>query len=409
MADAAPVSGTRQVWIVDALRTPVGRHRGALAAVRPDDLAATVIGAVVERSGLDPSGIDDVYLGCTNGVGEDSRNVARMAVLLAGLPDSVPGATVNRLCGSGMEAVAAAARAIRCGEGEVLVAGGVESMSRAPWAMLKPDLGQPWGDATLADTTIGWRFVNPAMPERATASMGETAENVAERYDVGREEQDAFALESHRRAIAAQTAGRFDDELISVSVPVRKGEPVVVSADEGPRPDANLESLSRLRPVFRQGGSVTAGNSSSINDGAAALVLCGDVAHFERPPLARIVAAATAGVNPALMGMGPVPATRLVLDRAGLSIDDIAVVELNEAFASQALACVRELDLPADRVNPNGGAIALGHPLGSSGARLLVTLAWELRRRNARYGLATMCIGVGQGIAVVVENPTYLT
>jgi 3-oxoadipyl-CoA thiolase len=400
------VSTSQDVWLVDALRTPVGRHRGALSGVRADDLAALVVGTVVERSRIEASRVDDVYLGCTNGVGEDSRNVARMAVLLAGLPDEVPGATVNRLCGSGMEAVAGAARAIRCGEGDVMVAGGVESMSRAPWAMLKPDRAQPWGDATMADTTIGWRFVNSAMPDRATASMGETAENVAERYAVGREDQDAFALESHRRAVAAQSDGRFNDELIAVTVPAPKGEAGSVVRDEGPRPDASLERLARLRPAFRAGGTVTAGNSSSINDGAAALLLCGDRALSEqnRAPLARILGSATAGVDPAYMGMGPVPATRRVLDRVGLAVDDIDVVELNEAFASQALACLRELGLDEDRVNPNGGAIALGHPLGCSGARLLVTLAWELRRRRARYGLATMCIGVGQGIAVVLEN-----
>jgi 3-oxoadipyl-CoA thiolase len=401
------MSGNHDVWIVDALRTPVGRHRGALAGVRPDDLAARVVGAVVERAGAEPSRVDDVYLGCTNGVGEDSRNVARMAVLLAGLPDEVPGATVNRLCGSGMEAVACASRAIACGEGDVLVAGGVESMSRAPWAMLKPDRAQPWGDATMADTTIGWRFVNSAMPDRATASMGETAENVAERSRVSREDQDRFALESHRRAVAARADGRFDDELIEVSVPVAKGDPIVVSVDEGPRADASLERLARLRPAFRDGGTVTAGNSSSINDGAAALLLCGDrgLERLGREPLARVMGAASAGVDPAYMGMGPVPATRRVLERVGLTLDDIDVVELNEAFASQSLACIRELGLPLERVNPNGGAIALGHPLGSSGARLLVTLAWELRRRGGRYGLATMCIGVGQGIAVVLENP----
>jgi 3-oxoadipyl-CoA thiolase len=396
----------REVWIVDGVRTPIGRHRGSLSRVRPDDLAAHVIAAVVRRSGVDPARIEDVYFGCTNGVGEDSRNVARMAVLLAGLPHSVPGVTVNRLCGSGMEAVTGAARSIRSFEGEVVVAGGVESMSRAPWAMLKPDQAHPWGNATLADTTIGWRFVNPRMPEYATVSMGETAENVAERYGVSREDQDAFALESHAKAVQAQGLGRFERELVPVSVPVRLTEPILVSADEGPRPDTSLESLTKLRPAFRVGGSVTAGNSSSINDGAAALVLCSEAAlsRIDRPPLARIVASATVGVNPGYMGIGPVPATHLALRRAGLTIGDIDIVELNEAFASQALACIRELDIAEERVNPNGGAIALGHPLGSSGARLLVTLAWELRRSGGRYGLATMCIGVGQGIAVVIEN-----
>ncbi|MCW3016973.1 MAG: beta-ketoadipyl CoA thiolase [Solirubrobacterales bacterium] len=396
---------------MDALRTPVGRHRGALAAVRPDDLAARVVGAVVDRSGVDPAVIDDVYLGCTNGVGEDSRNVARMAVLLAGLPDAVPGATVNRLCGSGMEAVAGAARVVRCGEGDVILAGGVESMSRAPWAMLKPERAQPWGDAELADTTIGWRFVNPGMPERATVSMGGTAENVAERFAVSRADQDAFALTSHRRAVAAQAAGRFADELVTVFVPSRRAEPVAVDTDEAPRADTSLDGLAKLRPAFRDGGSVTAGNASSLNDGAAALVLASDAGRerFARPPLARIVASATAGVDPALMGMGPVPAVRTALRRAGLTLDDIGVVELNEAFASQSLACIRELGIDPEIVNPNGGAIALGHPLGSTGARLLATLAWELRHRGVRYGLATMCIGVGQGIAVVLENPEVTT
>jgi 3-oxoadipyl-CoA thiolase len=394
-------------WIVDALRTPVGRHRGALAGVRPDDLAAQVVGAIVTRTGADPNAIDDVYLGCTNGVGEDSRNVARMAVLLAGLPDAVPGATVNRLCGSGMEAVVAASRAIRCGEGRILIAGGVESMSRAPWALPKPDRALPWGDAELADTTIGWRFVNSRMPERATASMGDTAENVAELHRVSRSDQDAFALQSHERAIAAQRAGRFDDELVSVDVVRGRHETATVDADEAPRPDSTPESLARLRPAFREAGTVTAGNSSSINDGAAALLLADDdaVESLGRPPLARVIATASAGVAPELMGMGPVPATRLALGRAGLTIADIGLVELNEAFASQALACSRELGLDQDIVNVNGGAIAIGHPLGMSGARIVGTLAHEMRRRGVRYGLASMCIGVGQGIAVVLENP----
>jgi 3-oxoadipyl-CoA thiolase len=395
-------------WIVDAVRTPVGRHRGALSGVRPDDLAAQVVGAIVTRTGADPDAIDDVYLGCTNGVGEDSRNVARMAVLLAGLPDTVPGATVNRLCGSGMEAVVAASRAIRSGEGRMLIAGGVESMSRAPWALPKPDRALPWGDAELADTTIGWRFVNSRMPERATASMGDTAENVAELHQVSRSDQDALALQSHERAIAAQRAGRFDDELVSVEVVVGRHEKATVDADESPRPDSTPESLARLRPVFREGGTVTAGNSSSINDGAAALLLADDdaVEASGRAPLARVIAAASAGVAPELMGMGPVPATRLALERAGLTIADIGLVELNEAFASQALACSRQLGLDQDIVNVNGGAIAIGHPLGMSGARIVGTLAHEMRRRGVRYGLATMCIGVGQGIAVVLENPS---
>ncbi|MBS1869693.1 MAG: acetyl-CoA C-acyltransferase [Actinobacteria bacterium] len=395
-------------WILDALRTPIGRHRGALSPVRPDDLAAHVVARVVERAGVEPSAIDDVYLGCTNGVGEDNRNVARMAALLAGLGHEVPGATINRLCASGMEAVAAAARAIRCGEGELLVAGGVESMSRAPWAMLKPESGLPWGDAQMADTTIGWRFVNPRMPSvAATDSMGETAENVARDHAVAREDQDAFALESHRRALAAREAGRFADELVPVEVPRRRAEPLVVDEDEGPRADTTLERLAGLRPVFAEGGSVTAGNSSSINDGAAALLLGSDAAleRWGREPLARVVSVGVAGVDPALMGIGPIPATRIALERAGLTVGDLAVVELNEAFASQALACIRALELDPEIVNPNGGAIALGHPLGCTGARIVGTLAWELRRRGARYGLATMCVGVGQGMAMVIENP----
>ena len=394
-------------WILDAVRTPIGRHRGALSPVRPDDLAADVVARVVERAGVEPSSIDDVYLGCTNGAGEDNRNVARMAALLAGLGHEVPGATVNRLCASGMEAVACAARAIRCGEGGLLVAGGVESMSRAPWAMLKPEQGLSRGDAQLADTTIGWRFVNPRMPVAATDSMGQTAENVARTHRVAREDQDAFALESHRRALAARGAGRFTDELIGVEVPQRRAEPVLVEHDEGPRADTTLERLAALRPAFAAGGTVTAGNSSSINDGAAALLLGGDatLARWGRQALARVVSVGVAGVDPALMGIGPVPATRIALDRAGLSVGDLAVVELNEAFASQALACIRQLDLDPAIVNPNGGAIALGHPLGMSGARLVGTLAWELRRRGGRYGLATMCVGVGQGVAMVIENP----
>ncbi|HET6505346.1 MAG TPA: acetyl-CoA C-acyltransferase [Baekduia sp.] len=394
-------------WIVDALRTPVGRHRGALSGVRPDDLAAQVVAAIVARTGADPSAIDDVYLGCTNGVGEDNRNVARMAVLLAGLPESVPGATVNRLCGSGMEAVIAASRAIRSGEGRLLIAGGVESMSRAPWALRKPDQALPRGDAELADTAIGWRFVNPRMPARATASMGETAENVAELHEVSRADQDAFALRSHQRALAAQRAGRLDDELVSVEAPRGRHETATVDADESPRADSTPESLARLRPAFRAGGTVTAGNSSSLNDGAAALLLADDdaVAALDRAPLARVVASASAGVAPELMGMGPVPASRRALQRAGLTVADIGLVELNEAFASQALACARELGLDQDLVNVNGGAIAIGHPLGMSGARIVGTLAHEMRRRAVRHGLATMCVGVGQGIAVVLENP----
>ncbi len=390
---------------MDAVRTPIGRYGGALSSVRPDDLAARVIAAAAERTGLEPERVDDVVLGCTNGAGEDNRNVARMALLLAGLPVEVPGVTVNRLCASGLEAVAQAARAIRCGDAELMLAGGVESMSRSPFVMLKPERGLPRGDMQLVDTTLGWRFVNPRM-EYSTESMGETAENVAERHGVGREDQDAFALESHRRAVDAQEAGRFDRELVTVDAPQPKGEPVVVHSDEGPRPDASADRLAKLKPAFRAGGSVTAGNSSSLNDGACCVSLASErtATDLGLEPLARVVATGVAGVDPAYMGIGPVPATRKALERAGLTIDDIDLVELNEAFAAQALASARELGIDHARLNVNGGAIALGHPLGCSGARLVTTLVHELRRRRARFGLATMCIGVGQGMAMVVEN-----
>jgi 3-oxoadipyl-CoA thiolase len=394
--------------ILDALRTPIGRYAGVLAPVRPDDLAARVLAAAVERNGLDPSGVDEVYMGCANQAGEDNRNVARMASLIAGLPQEVPAATVNRLCASGLEAVVQASRQIRLGEADLVLAGGVESMSRAPLVMLKPERGFPRGNGELVDSTIGWRFINPRLAASySTESMGETAENVAERHGVSREDQDAFALESHRRAVAAAEAGRFDDELVTVDVPQPKGEPVTIHADEGPRPDTTLERLAGLRPVFRDGGTVTAGNSSQINDGAACVVLASDERARElgRKPLARIVSSASAGVDPAVMGIGPVPSTRRALERAGLEPKDIDLVELNEAFASQVLASMRELGFDHDRLNVNGGAIALGHPLGCSGARLIGTLAHELRRRGARYGVATMCIGVGQGMAAVIENP----
>src|SRR3954454_1658358 len=394
--------------IVDAVRTPIGRYAGVLSTVRPDDLAARVIGAVVERTGLPQDEIDDVILGCTNAAGEDNRNVARMALLIAGLPVEIPGVTVNRLCASGLEAVGQAARAIRCGDADLMLAGGVESMSRSPLVMLKPERSHPRGDMTLVDTTIGWRFVNPRLGERySTESMGETAENVAARYDVSREDQDAFALESHRRAVAATEEGRFDEEIVTVDAPAPKGPPVTVYSDEGPRSDTDLERLAKLKPAFRKDGTVTAGNSSQINDGAACVAICSEerAASLGIEPLARVVSSGVAGVDPAYMGIGPVPASRKALDRAGLSIDDIDLVELNEAFASQVLASARQLDIPHEKLNVNGGAIALGHPLGSSGARMIATLTHELRRRGARYGLATMCIGVGQGMAMVVENP----
>jgi 3-oxoadipyl-CoA thiolase len=392
--------------IVDAVRTPIGRYGGVLSTVRPDDLAARVIEAVVERTGLPVDEVDDVIFGCTNAAGEDNRNVARMALLLAGLPVEVPGVTVNRLCASGLEAVAQAARAVRCGDADLMLAGGVESMSRSPFVMLKPERSLPRGDMKLVDTTIGWRFVNPRMKEmHGTDSMGETAENVAAKYDVSRADQDEFALESHRRAIAAAEAGRFDEEIVTVDAPQPKGPPVPVHSDEGPRADTDLERLAKLRPAFREGGSVTAGNSSQINDGAACVVVCSEerAASLGLEPLARVVSSGVAGVDPAFMGIGPVPASRKALDRAGFSIDDIDLVELNEAFASQTLASARELGIPHEKLNVNGGAIALGHPLGSSGARLVTSLVYEMRRRGARHGLATMCIGVGQGMAMVLE------
>jgi 3-oxoadipyl-CoA thiolase len=395
--------------ILDAVRTPIGRYGGVLSSARPDDLAAHVVKAAVERNGLDPASVDEVYMGCTNQAGEDNRNVARMAGLLAGLPVEVPAVTVNRLCASGLEAAVQGARQLRLGEADLVLAGGVESMSRAPLVTLKPERGFPRGNSELVDTTIGWRFVNPRMEElHSTDSMGETAENVAQRYDVSREDQDAFALESHRRAVAAAEAGRFDDEIVAVDVPQPKGGPVTVHADEGPRPDTTAERLAALPAIFRVAGTVTAGNSSQINDGAACLVLATEERARElgREPLARIVASGAAGVDPAYMGIGPVPATRKALERAGLEPGDVDLVELNEAFASQVLASMRELGFEHDRLNVNGGAIALGHPLGCSGARLLGTLAWELRRRGGRHGVATMCIGVGQGLAAVIENPS---
>lgn len=393
--------------IVDAVRTPIGRYGGALRDVRPDDLAAVVIRALLERNpAVVPERVDDVYLGCANQAGEDNRNVARMAALLAGLPVTVPGVTVNRLCGSGLEAVVQAARAVWCGEGEVFIAGGTESMTRAPFVMAKP--GTPWArHLEVYDTTLGWRFVNPRLAERyPPISLGETAERVAERWNVTREDQDRFALRSQMRCAGAMREGRFDAELVPVPVPGRDGRTEYVARDEHPRPDTTMEQLARLRPAFRENGTVTAGNSSGINDGASALlVMSADRAKaLGLKPMARIVAAAVAGVDPSIMGMGPVPATRKALQRAGLTVDQLDLIELNEAFAAQALACIRELRLDPDRVNVNGGAIALGHPLGCSGARILTTLVHEMARRGSRYGLATMCIGVGQGIAMIVEG-----
>ena len=397
----------REEWIIDAVRTPVGRYGGALASVRPDDLAALVIRAVVDRTKIDPSLIEDVVLGCANQAGEDNRSVARMALLIAGLPVEVAGQTVNRLCGSGLQAVNTAAQAIMVGDGDVLIAGGVESMTRAPFVMLKPETGYDRGDRALVDTTLGWRFVNPKLAAmHHPYSMGETGENVAERYRVSREEQDAFALTSHRRTVAAWEEGRFVDQVVPVTIPQRKGDPIVVERDEHPRSDTSLEALAKLRAVFREPGTITAGNSSGINDGASALLLAEAEAarRLGLRPMARVVSTAVAGVDPAVMGIGPIPATLRALARAGLTVDDLDVIELNEAFASQSIECVRQLGLDPEKVNPNGGAIALGHPLGMSGARLMTMLVHELRRRGGRFGLATMCIGVGQGIATVVER-----
>jgi acetyl-CoA C-acetyltransferase/3-oxo-5,6-didehydrosuberyl-CoA/3-oxoadipyl-CoA thiolase len=393
--------------IIDAVRTPIGRYAGALSSVRPDDLAAAVIRSLVERTGVNPSLVDDVVFGCANQAGEDNRNVGRMAALLAGLPVTVPGQTVNRLCGSGLEAVRSAAHAIKAGEGSVFIAGGVESMSRAPWVMLKPGEGFARGVPEMADSLLGWRFVNPRMPKEWTVSLGETAEIVAEEFHVSREDQDAFAFASQQRSGRAIAEGHFRGEIAPVQVPQRKGPPRVVDTDEHPRPDTTREALGALKPSFRaQNGTVTAGNSSGLNDGAAALlVVSGEaVGELGVRPMARIVASAVAGVEPHRMGIGPVPATRLALQRAGLSIGDIGLAELNEAFAAQSVACIRELGLDPEIVNVSGGAVAVGHPLGSSGARILTTLVHEMHRQGVRYGLASMCIGVGQGIAMIVER-----
>ncbi|MFL5659392.1 MAG: 3-oxoadipyl-CoA thiolase [Ktedonobacteraceae bacterium] len=392
--------------ILSAVRTPVGRYGGVLKDVRPDDLAALVITEAVHRAHIDADSIEDVVLGCANQSGEDNRNVARMALLLAGLPVHVAGQTVNRLCGSGLQAVNSAAQAIQTGMGDTFVAGGVESMTRAPFVLGKVDSAFS-RNMKLEDTTLGWRFVNPKLSAvHHPHSMGETAENVAEKYGISRADQDAFALRSHQRAVAAQQSGRFAAEIVPVTIPQKKGEPVIVALDEHPRADTTLQKLAALKPAFRKDGSVTAGNSAGINDGAAALVMMaqGRAQKLGLHPRARIVASAVAGVDPAYMGLGPIPATRKVLQRAGLSIKDMDLVELNEAFAVQVLECVRELEIDEEKLNVNGGSIALGHPLGCSGARLVVTLLHELERRGGRYGLATMCIGVGQGIAAIIER-----
>jgi acetyl-CoA acyltransferase len=396
-------------YICDAIRTPFGRYGGALASVRADDLAAIPLKALVERNpNVDWAMLDDVIYGCTNQAGEDNRNVARMALLLAGLPKEVPGATVNRLCGSSMEAVSVAARAIKSGEASMVIAGGVESMSRAPFAMAKAEAAFSRA-AKVEDTTIGWRFVNPLMKEKyGTDSMPETAENVAEEWRISREDQDAFAFRSQRRAAEAAKAGLFAEEVVPVTIAGRKGDATVVDRDEHPRPETTLEALAKLKPIVKPNGSVTAGNSSGVNDGAGALLLASEEATVKHglKPLARVIVSAAAGVLPRVMGIGPVPATRKVLEKCGLKLSQMDVIELNEAFAAQALAVLRDLGVPDDSavVNPNGGAIAIGHPLGASGTRLITTTAYQLKRDGGRYGLCTMCIGVGQGIAMVIER-----
>jgi 3-oxoadipyl-CoA thiolase len=396
-----------EAYVIEPLRTPIGSYRGLLSGVRPDDMAAHAIGAVVERSGVDPERITDVYFGAANQSGEDNRDVARMAALLAGLPQSVPGATVNRLCASGLEAVNCASRAVKLGEGDFYLAGGVESMSRAPWVVGKPEQALARGPQTMQDTALGWRFINPRMAGLgvSTESMGETGENVAERYGVSREDQDAFGLRSHQRAVAAAERGAFAEEIVPIEAPKGRRETVTVEADEGPRADASLESMAKLRPVFREGGTVTAGNASTLNDGAACTLIASEAgaAELGAEPLARVVAFGVAGVDPAYMGIGPALAIPRALEAAGLTLEQIDLIELNEAFASQVLACARELGIDEEKLNVNGGAIAIGHPLGATGARLTATLTRELRRRGGKYGIATMCVGVGQGLATVFE------
>lgn len=397
----------KQPVITAAVRTPIGKVGGSLADLRPDDLAAVAIKGLVEKAGLPTHRIDDVILGCSNQAGEDNRNVARMALLLAGLPVEIPGQTVNRLCGSGLQAVASASQAVRAGEGEIFIAGGVESMTRAPYVLLKS--GTAWNRTPppMADSTVGWRFINPAMPKEWTISLGETAEQVAKQYGISRQEQDEFAVMSQERAQQALGACHFADEIVPVHIPGKDGGRSF-SKDEYPRPGVTLESLRGLKPAFVKDGTVTAASSSGINDGAAAIAVLSDGAATElgQKPIARILGSAVAGVDPSVMGLGPIPATRKVLARTGLTLADIDLIELNEAFAAQSIACIRELKLDTAKVNIYGGAIALGHPLGASGARILATLAHALRRTGGRYGLATMCIGVGQGIAMIIENVT---
>ncbi len=393
--------------LVDAVRTPIGRFQGALATVRPDDLAALVLASLVERTGVDPSQIDEVFMGCANQAGEDNRNVARMALLLAGIPHGVPGVTVNRLCASGLEAVNQAVRMIRCGDGQVCLAGGVESMSRAPMSMPRAAQHPKAGNVTLWDTSLGWRYPNPKMEALfPLEAMGETAENIVADMQISREDQDGFAFESHRKAIAAQVAGAFHNELVPVSIPQRRGDPLVVDVDEGPRADTSLEKLCTLRPAFRKGGTVTAGNSSTLNDGAAALLIADEeVARAEGWTVrARVRSVASAGVDPTRMGYGPVPASLKALTRANLRASDIDLWELNEAFAAQSLGVMRQLGLDEHKVNVHGGAIALGHPLGCSGARILTTLLNAMERHEATLGCATLCVGVGQGVATIIER-----
>ena len=397
----------KEAVIVEAVRTPMGRHGGILKDIRTDDLAAYIIAKMVEKTGIDKEQIEDVYFGCTNQAGEDSRNVARNASLLAGLPYTIPGATVNRLCGSGLEAINQAARSIQTENGDLYVAGGVESMTRGPWVMGKPANAFQRGDQQLFDSSLGWRFPNKRMGELySLINNGETAENVAEKYNISREDQDKLALASHQKALKAQQEGRLNDEIIPFEIPQRNGKTLVHDKDENPRADTSLEILGKLQAAFKKGGSITAGNSSPLSDGAAAVLVTTPqkAEQLKLKPLARVLASATAGVHPNYMGIGPIPATQKALKRAGLTIDQIDLVELNEAFASQVLACVRELGIDLDKLNVNGGAIALGHPLGCSGARMMATLVHEMKKRASRYGLATMCIGVGQGIATIVER-----
>jgi 3-oxoadipyl-CoA thiolase len=397
----------REAVIVEALRTPMGRHSGILKDIRTDDLGAYIIAKLVEKTGVNKEEIEDVYFGCTNQAGEDSRNVARNASLLAGLPYTVPGSTVNRLCGSGLEAINQAARAVETDHGDLFVAGGVESMTRGPWVLGKPNVSFQRGDVTMYDSSLGWRFPNKRMGELySLINNGETAENVAEKYQINRQDQDRLALASHHKALKAQQEGRLKHEIVPVEIPQRNGTPIVHAKDEGPRADTSLEKLAALTPAFKKGGSVTAGNSSPLSDGAAALLVTTPqrAEQLKLKPIVRIIASAAAGVHPNYMGIGPIPASQKAMKRAGLSMNQIDLVEINEAFAAQVLACARELDIDLEKLNVNGGAIALGHPLGCSGARIMTTLAHEMRRRGSRYGLATMCIGVGQGIATVVER-----